>query len=261
MPANWSDLLIAFLHDPPDKAIGIRGHEQRACRYLELAGCPVSREALHGTEDQLAAIIERLPMPHGRDGGLRVGAEDGRLPVVHPLSGQHSELQLADLDEAGVGSVISELVDGIDEPERRMLVLWRMLPEKLAERDPNYRLFPADTRVPDHTIWHHLETTAGLKTALAGAHGAALLSFFVGPVQPFIEAARSVRDLWTGSMILSWLSFQAMLPVIEELGPTAVIYPALRESGPRRLGGPGPGFFLGDRGRRELPVRSFQAAG
>ena len=44
----------------------------------------------------------------------------------------------------------------------------------------------------------------------------------------FIESARSVRDLWSGSMILSWLTFQAMLPVVEQLGPTAVIYPLLR---------------------------------
>ena len=47
-------------------------------------------------------------------------------------------------------------------------------------------------------------------------------------MQKFIEAARSVRDLWSGSAILSWLTFQGILPVIEKLGPTALIYPALR---------------------------------
>ncbi len=47
-------------------------------------------------------------------------------------------------------------------------------------------------------------------------------------MQPFIEAARSVRDLWTGSAILSWLAFQAMKPVIDRLGPTAFVYPLLR---------------------------------
>ena len=47
-------------------------------------------------------------------------------------------------------------------------------------------------------------------------------------MQPFIEAARSVRDLWTGSAILSWLSFAAMRPILDLLGPTAFVYPALR---------------------------------
>ena len=27
----------------------------------------------------------------------------------------------------------------------------------------------------------------------------AMLSFKIGPVQPFIEAARTLRDLWSGS--------------------------------------------------------------
>ena len=34
----------------------------------------------------------------------------------------------------------------------------------------------------------------------------AILSFKLGPVQPFIEAARTLRDLWSGSYLLSWLA-------------------------------------------------------
>lgn len=32
-----------------------------------------------------------------------------------------------------------------------------------------------------------------------------LLKFQIGPVQDFIAAARSTRDLWSGSYLLSWL--------------------------------------------------------
>ena len=32
-----------------------------------------------------------------------------------------------------------------------------------------------------------------------------LVLFQAGPVQPFIAAARSTRDLWSGSYMLSWL--------------------------------------------------------
>jgi CRISPR-associated protein Cmr2 len=42
----------------------------------------------------------------------------------------------------------------------------------------------------------------------------ALLSFFLGPVKSFLEAARPLRDLWTGSYLLSWLTIAAMAPVL-----------------------------------------------
>jgi CRISPR-associated protein Cmr2 len=94
--------------------------------------------------------------------------------------------------------------------------------------DKCFALLPADTRTPDQTVWHYLDVITAFKAALSFDGGAALLAFALGPVQRFIEAARTVRDLWSGSMILSWLAFRAMLPIIEQLGPTALIYPALR---------------------------------
>lgn len=44
--------------------------------------------------------------------------------------------------------------------------------------------------------------------------GKALLSFFLGPVQGFIEAAKTTRDLWAGSYTLSWLTVAAMRPLL-----------------------------------------------
>src|SRR6187401_3149604 len=55
----------------------------------------------------------------------------------------------------------------------------------------------------------------------------ALLSFSLGPVQPFIASARTVRDLWTGSYLLSWLTFAAMRPVLEQVGEGAFVIPSL----------------------------------
>lgn len=55
----------------------------------------------------------------------------------------------------------------------------------------------------------------------------AFLSFSIGPVQPFIAAARSLRDLWIGSYLLSYLTTQAMKPIVEAHGREAVISPAL----------------------------------
>src|SRR5204862_886589 len=146
---------------------------------------------------------------------------DSTLLVTHPVAGHERLVETGAVDEEWVRGQIENLVRGLPEdPERRFLALWRLLPERLAdEAHPWFAHLPADTRVPDHTIWHHLDITAGLKAADEGGQGPAFLSFALGPVQPFIEAARTVRDLWTGSMILSWLTFQGMLPVLELYGP------------------------------------------
>ena len=232
MPADWDLLTTAFLHDPPDKALDIRGHERRAGRYLEAAlGRPVDVASIKqeaGLADRLAAIAERLPMPTaGRDGERAVAVENGTLQVHHPLGGASRRVKAPALDPTRVEGIIRELVNGIDQPSLRHLALWRLLPERLAELDPAYALLPADTRVPDHTIWHHADTATALLPADTGS-GASFLSFALAPVQTFIAAARSLRDLWSGSLILSWLTFEALLPVIEDLGPAAVIFPYLR---------------------------------
>lgn len=226
---DWQEILIAFLHDPPDKALSIMGHESRVCRYLSAAlKRQVSPSELKINEDAFASAAERLPLPTaGPNGERAVGPENGRLTVFHPLSGTPAELEVPALDGPWVEKVIREIAEPHQDEPSCFYALWRLLPDQLAKRHPSFGRLPADTRVPDHTIWHHMSITAGLKAAHAGRQGAAMLSFSLGPVQPFIEAARTVRDLWSGSMILAWLSFQAMLPVIEQYGPTAIVYPWL----------------------------------
>ncbi|WP_161602189.1 type III-B CRISPR-associated protein Cas10/Cmr2 [Tautonia marina] len=53
------------------------------------------------------------------------------------------------------------------------------------------------------------------------------LAFSLGPVQPFIASARSVRDLWTGSYLLSWLCLAAMQPIRHRFGDGAILSPSL----------------------------------
>ncbi len=244
MDLDWSELLLAYLHDPPDKALSIAGHVRRgrdnAQVALEGAGVEVSRRLLEESvagADPIAAMVERLPMPRaGEAGQWAVGPEQGQLETRHPLSGQERTLAVPALDDAlglrereCLRRLIEGLEGGASGLRRRFLAIWRLWPERLAEEvDPVLACLPADTRVPDHTIWHHLDATAAFKATECLGQGAAILAFALGPVQPFIEAARSLRDLWSGSMILSWLAFQAMLPVIGQLGPSAVVYPALR---------------------------------
>ncbi len=65
-----------------------------------------------------------------------------------------------------------------------------------------------------------------------------LLKLQIGPVQDFIAQARSTRDLWSGSYLLSWLMAAAINALFQELaerGATeqeldeAVIFPRPHE--------------------------------
>jgi CRISPR-associated protein Cmr2 len=232
VPIDWEDALLSYLHDPPGKALDVRGHEEQATPLASLAlGRPVDRDELHRhsrTEDQLASGVERVvPLPTAGPGGSRaVNPQDGILTVFHPLAGTSHNLDVNPLGLQGLAATLRPLV-AFDPPRARFLAVWRWWRERLIERHAAWGRLPADTRLPDHTIWNHLDTVAGLRPAL-GQHGVALLSFSLGPVQPFIAAARSVRDLWTGSYLLAWLTFAGLCPVLDECGPAAVVSPALR---------------------------------
>ncbi len=57
-----------------------------------------------------------------------------------------------------------------------------------------------------------------------------ILSFIVGSPQSFIEPSRTLRDLWSGSYIVSWIASKSMSYVLEELrDASAFISPHLDE--------------------------------
>ena len=163
--------------------------------------------------------------------------------LIHPLTGTEFDLgslgdtELDDLKSRSFTHFASLVQRSGDETDwrRTQLAFWRFGPT-LSEEDDNgilgvlWPVLPADTRVPDHSIWDHLDLTS----AFAGAFSVdpdgevALLTMALGPVQSFIEAARSTSDLWAGSHLLARLAWEAMKPVCEALGPDAILFPRLR---------------------------------
>lgn len=167
--------------------------------------------------------------------------------LIHPLSGQTfdlSSLSATDFEQikehsfAHFASLLEKLGAGRQEEldwRKVALALWRFGPEIVEEKDAAalgelWKLLPADTRVPDHTIWDHLDLVSAFAGAFAGDPdgNAALLSMSIGPVQSFIAAARKTEDLWAGSHLLSRLAWETMKPLCEELGPDAILFPRLR---------------------------------
>jgi CRISPR-associated protein Cas10/Cmr2 subtype III-B len=180
---------------------------------------------------QLAATADFLPFPSPDI--LNCSFDGVSSPFHHPLG--DSELKFNEkLTEVsgieGKGS-IQPIVDG-DDWQQRFFAHWRMW-EKLA-RNKDYRLgfLPADARIPDNTIWSHMGIVSALAACArddaSGTLKPAFVRFQLGPVQEFIAQARSTRDLWSGSYLLSWLMAAGLKALSAEAGPESVIFPNLR---------------------------------
>lgn len=92
-------------------------------------------------------------------------------------------------------------------------------------------LLPADTRMPDHSIWQHCSLTSAIGSAMKSdtSNSVSLAVFSITPVQPFIAKARKLRDSWTASVILSYLTFVGIRTIMGRLGPDHIVYPSLHD--------------------------------
>jgi hypothetical protein len=117
MNTDWEKVLLAYLHDPPDKARKIQGHEYRAAALASIAfGDEVTRDRLHDdtrTEDQLGSVADRVPMPTaGTNGERAVGPEGGS----YLLSWLTFAAMRPVLDAAGPGAFVFPVLIGLVKP-------------------------------------------------------------------------------------------------------------------------------------------------
>ncbi|MCC7201901.1 MAG: type III-B CRISPR-associated protein Cas10/Cmr2 [Nitrospirae bacterium] len=225
----------ALLHDPPEKPIilGRIGHEGRAKEIMrELIGDAAAIPEDIKTADHIASAADRINLPRDE----RFISDFLRNPeIIHSLSGKGFNLgSLAQINidhiTDDVDRAVGELADKYrGDSEKIYLSLWRSLVDMLIEDGQSnlgqlWELLPADTRIPDHSIWEHKRVTSAIAGALPKP---AFLLFAIGPVQEFIATARKTQDLWAGSYLLSYLSWSAMKVVAEEFGPDCLIFPDL----------------------------------
>ena len=227
----WKRKLAAFLHDSPSKALDIAGHEWRASAAYSRAGLAEFIGHYDKKADHTAAAADRLPWP-SRQISCQFNGVENRFH--HPLSGQDllpSETKPISVQDAEATE--QDLQPQLDTPtswsedekwRANYFAHWRLWRRNCTEHNPALGFLPAETRLPDHTIWHHM----GVVSALAANDGQhAFLKFQLGPVQDFIAAARSTRDLWSGSYLISWLMATGLAALARAIGPDAVIYPSL----------------------------------
>ncbi|GAB4331777.1 MAG: hypothetical protein Kow0069_39350 [Promethearchaeota archaeon] len=228
--AFWEGKLRVFLHDPPDKALDVPGHEERATAAIRAVGLVPLREE-RKLPDASAAAMTRTPVP-----GLMRGGPGGRLAVVeandayfkHPLWGTARRFDLPKPFDPETLKKFATL-----PPARKFVAVWWHL-----DREgyfPPARGLPADTRVPDHSVLDHCDLAAALHE---GEGVCALVTYKTSSPQSFLLDARKLGDLWGASNFLSHVAAHALKPVVQAYGPTAVLFPALR-------GNPLAGYYLG----------------
>jgi len=259
--AYWDQKFIAYMHDPLDKILQIRGHEERAALMLQKYGLQKPNEEFWRKADSIAAGFERGQVPsYSRDDANKNGAVDFlKNPIItHPTS-KKAQLKISmpaadgeiakNINEellkymegeigmkAGQGGYSDKFKGDEDRfAIARFLYTHLALRFKLAEHDIGglgalWHRIPADSRFPDHSIWQHNALCSALYSCIELSRDESeigMMVFTITPVQSFISKARKLRDYWTGSVLLSWLSFEGMRWIIENLGPDHILYPSL----------------------------------
>ncbi len=251
----WQAKLAARIHDPAEKALVLLtdplGHEGGTVRALKHQlfpdGVPSSLKAIVKRADHWASAADRPQFSQDENNRFARWAQvklSDKPELVHPLTGDHVDLKkdtdLTHLDidfhqvKAASANHFNRLIQhqpsGAVDWEKSALAFWRFGPELDAEGlKLLWQLLPADTRVPDHTIWAHLNLTSAFTGAMArdAQQTPALLVMSFGPVQSFIAQARSTSDLWAGSHLLSRMVWEGLKVICEQCGPDALLFPQL----------------------------------
>lgn len=231
LPVFWRRKLLAHFHDPPEKAYDFsRAHVQRATAHATALG--LDPKLLTAKDaDWHGAAADRFIFPDpNKVRGLGDPSKAGAFR--HPVSGESLGLPVPDQDRAE--ACLSDALPGQEtaDDRQKFFLIWRAWMSLTADQDDGRLLpyLPADTRIPDGSIWNHMSVVSALEGTRSddGVMRPAILMFQLGPVQEFIAQARTTRDLWSGSYLLSWLTAHGIEAVTDALGPDAVIFPNLR---------------------------------
>jgi CRISPR-associated protein Cmr2 len=272
----WQAKIWGLLHDPALKALHNRtGRGQEgAWKKLNCMQGWVSPKASSlkpsfystnwlkhvGLCDLIASASDRATL--GRLPTMTaIDYDNEGLEIRHLLSGASQKLKLEQwhhrIDSErqnflqGTEAVLLDNIKDWDDPRKVYWWLWRCYPEALANalgaerHESAIHLLPAETRLPDGSLWSHTTMTSALAGALAGYYQhdsnypkkrerfiksrPHIVTFTFTPVQELIKASRKMRDFWAGSWLLHYLSAKICWAIAWKYGPDTLLYPCLYE--------------------------------
>ena len=242
----WEQKIKFFLHDPVDKALKIPGHEGRAKNIADAFGVSAPDKSEVVLADIIASGLDRANLPGYSSDKAKNGAVDfSKYPqITHPISGGEPLKLCGQFQSPDITN--KQIVDLIKQDTGRLDVVWnkqtyfnylffilrkRLISENCGGLGYLWDRLPADSRIPDHSIWNHSGMVSALGSAFVESDkkSASMVVFSITPVQSFIGKTRKLRGHWVASVILSWLAFEGIATIIENLGPDHVVYPSLQE--------------------------------
>jgi CRISPR-associated protein Cmr2 len=285
MSPFWQSKIWGLLHDPALKALHDNSGRGREGAWQSLACMEgwVSAKAKSFTQSSYSTQwLKHIGMCD-----LIASASDraaiGRLPTTidynseglqirHLLSGEPQTLKLGKWHDYLISlgknradrltdvetSLIPDSIRTCTDSRKVFWWLWRCYPEVLSKafdrdlnipNEPCLPLLPAETRIPDASLWSHTSMTAALAGSLAGYYADPndypkkrarknkdyyesrphVATFTFTPVQELIKASRKMRDFWTGSWLLHYLSAKVCWEIAWKYGPDTFLYPCLYE--------------------------------
>lgn len=254
----WNNKLSVYLHDPPDKALRIQGHQTRSAKLAQMLGdLPNPETTFDLRSDVIASGMDRIILPGYNSDESKSGAVDfAAEPVLTHPTGDNEPLRIFLSQKISLNDVtdgMKFIIDadlgvipgqgGLSDRFRgnaayfaaaRFHYVHHVFRERLVQENVGglgalwYRM-PADTRIPDHSIWRHCAMVSALTSCIQTSRlsQASLMVFNITPVQDFISRARKLRDFLTASLMLSWLGFEAIRSIIYEFGSDHIIYPSV----------------------------------
>lgn len=241
----WQNKIAAWLNESPIKVFDIANRDKIAEDILaSFSGLNFSTDKeLVKLADHIASGLTRAILPSDF-------TKLKEIQLKHPLvKGKSLSFSIEGLDVQNLKDEIKLLLETDlsyltkeTAPEEKAKQIFnylffafskrlRSLKEgEIAKVGALWDILPADTRMPDHPMWHHFGLTSAIYSSLEANKNEKLcmVVYSITPVQDFISKARKLRDYWTGSVLLSYLAFTGITKVCEELGPDHILYPSLQ---------------------------------
>lgn len=237
----WQNKIVAYLDESVVKVFDIKNRKQYAKSIQDSFGAITSTaDAAKIQQAQyIASGLTRAALPFD-DSKLE------KITLKHPLvKNRFIDFPINNVDvEKIVDEIKNKLADFTKNLPEKDKYRWifnylffaynKMLrKENIGGLGALWDILPADTRMPDHPMWHHFGMTSAIYSSLErndddSKENLSLVVYSITPVQDFIGKARKLRDYWTGSVLLSYLAFAGITAVMEELGPDHILYPSLQ---------------------------------